>query len=571
MSILLKSFHSLLVDISGLTSLHLEAPVDLPMSWVLVEGPKLDKSLLGYLENPGLEQPEFPLWLKPLWNEFISKDDPRILKYLRQVLVFCYKAEFEPTDEQLRTAEMQFIETDESIRVWDDMFLNSDHGSKSAFFRTVRRIVSHVIYKVDWSNVTPSHGPGAVYPSRKPWKKSSFSVIYEKLQQLYPYDQFFCGLYSFWVQTMVESDSKIVEKSLIECALTAVPKDSRGPRLIAVHPAEAIWIQQGQRRQLERAITKHLSRNISFQDQTVNGGLALLASANREYCTLDLKEASDRLSNKFVEFLFGGAFKFISASRADVVRLLDKRVHVLEKFAPMGNCLTFPVQSLIFFSIVQASIECCHGTNCDDIYVFGDDIVFPSKYYDCVLRGLVRSGLIPNASKTFKTGFFRESCGVDAYRGTNVTPHRMKVHRIESYSDLVSICTLAKAMRVAGYDHCASYMYSVVRKRCTLLGKVLHLTNNVDAQGIHEYVSDLRTVILYERSLRYNSNLQRYETRNLLVRGLTIKAPIDDWYHLQDSLLRLTHMGDMISDRRTEYPVPYRTRPTYGWTPTKLI
>jgi hypothetical protein len=36
-----------------------------------------------------------------------------------------------------------------------------------------------------------------------------------------------------------------VHADIIEAKLIAVPKDSRGPRLICVHPAESIWIQQG--------------------------------------------------------------------------------------------------------------------------------------------------------------------------------------------------------------------------------------------------------------------------------------------------------------------------------------
>lgn len=563
---LLKSFHSLLVDISELTKLQLEAPVDLPMSWVLVEGPRLDKQLLKYLENTGLEQPEFPKWLKPLWTLFIKNDDPRVLGYLRQVLVFCYKAAFEPTNNQLRAAEMQFLETDEDIGVWDEAFTRRHN---SPFFRTARQILSSYIYKIKWSEITPKHGPGAVYPPRKPWFKSRFSVIYNAIQRLYPYDQFFCGLYSFWNEVMVEEKNMdIREEDNIVCSLTAVPKDSRGPRLICVHPAEAVWIQQGQRLLLEKAISSSdLSMNIAFKDQSVNGALALSASKDQKYCTLDLKEASDRISLKLVEFLFGDSARFLTCSRATHVKTLDKRIVELKKFAPMGNALTFPVQSIVFYSLVRAGIRCRHGIDCDDIYVFGDDIVFPSKFYAGATYGLISAGLVPNKDKTFVAGFFRESCGVDAYRGTDITPHRMKVHSIETYSDLVSICTLAKALRIDGYDHCASFMYATVRKRLGLLGKVLHLTSNPDAQGIFEYVRDFRTVILYEKSLRYNRALQIYETRVLLVRSETILPPKDDWYHLQDSLMRIAHLGNNMSDRRTEYPVPYRTRPTYGWTP----
>jgi hypothetical protein len=112
---------------------------------------------------------------------------------------------------------------------------------------------------------------------------------------------------TFWHDIMVtESKGRIMEKTDIVAKLTAVPKDSRGPRLICVHPKEAIWIQQGQRLKLEAAITSsNLTKGrINFTDQTVNGGLALESSKSGRLATLDLKEASDRIScNSCVTYL----------------------------------------------------------------------------------------------------------------------------------------------------------------------------------------------------------------------------------------------------------------------------
>jgi hypothetical protein len=605
MNMLLKAYHRLLADISELSGIHLDAPLDLALSWVLIEGPKLDKLVLTFTEKTHqwgfnviqlkddcvLHSPEFsfltekqklrltdllairgqimedtPEWLLPLWFSFINTDDGVVLKWLRQCLVFCYKAEYEPTNEQQEAAEKQFLETEEAVGFWNSHFSAS---VPDVMFRTARQILSRVIYKTDWANIIPSHGPGAVYPSRIPSEKSNFACSYRPISEFYDITYYWgmTGMFHSAMLSYMNNGTVLEEKDDIVCNLISVPKDSRGPRLICVHPAEAIWIQQGQRRLLEKAIAHDpvVSKSIVLDDQTVNGQKALLASIDRRYTTIDLKEASDRLGTSLIEFLLGNSYDIVSCARATHVNV-NSVVHRLEKWAPMGNCLTFPIQSLVFYSLVRAGIRCLYGIDCTDIYVFGDDIVVPSQFYDGAMRGLIPAGLIPNVTKTFRHGFFRESCGVDAYHGINVTPHRLKKWRINDYSDAVSLCTLAKNMRVQGYKHCPSFLYSLVSKRFG----TLHLSSNFDTQGIFEWVETVSEVFLYEPSLRFNKRLQRWEVRTLLVTATNESRSSYDWYHVQDSLLRLARMGLEYSDRGTEYPVPYRERLTYGWTPIPL-
>jgi hypothetical protein len=473
----------LLADIQELSGVPLGAPDEFSYDWMLKEAPKLDKELLLYLEGLG-GQPSFPEWLTPLWEKFQSSMDGTCLGYIRQLLLFCYKTEFEPTDDQLKEAQASFENSDTDIGLWDSSF---DRSSQTPLFRSARQIVGKVIYRIDWRGITPSHGPGAVYPSVPSHMKSCFTSIYRTIEDYYPFYEYFVGIPSFWDQHRTSMDRQIVERDTIVSRLVAVPKDSRGPRLICVHPKESIWIQQGCRKLLEQAIMAKRSPchgKITFHDQGTNGHLALKSSLSREFCTLDLKEASDRISCKLVQYLFGDyAYKYISCSRASSVRLLDNRVIELRKWAPMGNALTFPVQSLIFFALVQAGIRCRYGIHCNDIYVFGDDILFPSKFYDGAVSALVRSGLIPNSAKTFRHGFFRESCGVDAFKGVNVTPLRMRRIDSSSVSGALSMCTLAKALRIRGYRLASDFLYRCVSKDW---GE-LPISNNPSAQGICRY------------------------------------------------------------------------------------
>lgn len=567
MHMLITLLHRLLADISDNGGGHLVPPDDLAMSWILTEGPKLDKALLQVLESGGAENPGLPEWLTPLWDRFVLKRDVGALSNLRQILVFGYKAEYEPTEQQLDEAVKGFVDCDATVGVWADNF---ERGRPSEAFPIARQLVGLVIYKVDWLSIIPSHGPGAVFPPRRPCNKSNFDTMYSSIQRWYPWDSHFCAIPSFWVDSMVEGSlGPINELDEIQCRLQAVPKDSRGPRLICVHPAEAIWIQQGQRRVLERAIsTSNLTKKvITFHDQTTNGYLAQVSSWSGEFVTLDLKEASDRLSSTLVRYLFGDAVsEWMSAARAQTVQLPSGDRIRLNKWAPMGNCLTFPVQSLCFWALVRAGIRYHHGTDCDEVYVFGDDIMFPSRFYDGAVRALVAAGLVPNVTKTFRLGSFRESCGVDAFDGIDVTPFRARRAQVASVSDAVSWCDLAKRLRRNGWLHSASFIYSQVNSWLrSCFGRYLPLCNNFDAQGIFEYVMDARTVILYGR-IRFDRAIQEWQSEYLPVHSLSIEVRVGDWYHLQDSLLRLELLGPGDSERGLEYSVPHRERLSCGWT-----
>lgn len=569
-SMIIKAYHRLLADIRIISGVPLGVPDNITDEWVLIEGPKLDKQLLNVIERIGpnlfrktvldntalsestdeflfdfenqdgtfdrCELGPVPKWLTPLFFELFNKSwTPRMFGYIRQLLLFCYKAEHEPTKQQIDEAQKSFIDCDDGCEIWNTAFKSR---TPDPLFRVTRNIIGRIIGQIDWTKIVPKHGPGSVFPGSLPCDKSKFVTIYEGIQELYPFDSYFCGLPSFWADHIWhEKNGQLREESQITAKLVAVPKDSRGPRLICVHPKESIWIQQGQRMLIEDAIsTNVLTRGkINFSDQNVNGSLALESSRSRENVTLDLKEASDRISKDLVDYLFGWSAKYLNCSRASHVRLLDGRVVLLRKFAPMGNALCFPVQSLVFWALVRAGIQCRYGKVCNDVYVFGDDIIYPANYHEGAQNALVRAGLVPNASKTFRMGFFRESCGVDAYYGTNVTPLRMRSSNVITVSDAVATCDLAKRLRIAGYEGTASCLYVEVSKKFG----VLSLNNNIHSQGIFEYVDYDFGKLLRYGDLRFNRSLHRWEARNLLVTATISKLRKDAWWHLQDSLLRL--------------------------------
>lgn len=554
-------YNRLLTDVRDMSGVPFGIPDDVSSEWLLIKGPLLDKNVLYCLElNQDCSPIGIPLWLLPLWDKFLESKDSKILRLFRMCLVFCYKVEFEPTHDQIQEAQASFIETDSNLEAWEQS-VNSD--ASDLLLRSARSLIGRVVYRCDWFKITPSHGPGAVFPPCKQSERSNFDKIYESIQEYYPYDRYFNSLPENWISG-IDNVREVVPKDAPRVAkLVSVPKDSRGPRLICVHPRELIWIQQGQRRVLERAIeTCPLTKGkINFTDQTVNSSLALSSSSSRDFVTLDLKEASDRISCLLVKRLLGDwLYGILSCGRATHVKLLDNRVMELRKWCPMGNALCFPIESLIFWAVVRAGIALRYGINCNDIYVFGDDILYPSQYHEGALNALVRCGLVPNPNKTFVRGFFRESCGVDAYNGKDVTPLRLRTTDNITAQGCVSLCDLAKRLVVEGFTTCAASIYSSIRSN-----RYLPLCGNFDESGIYEYVPDMRTVWMYEPTLRWRASTQHWSVRILRMRG-TLDVPLrDGWYHLSDSLRRLDNLEGWFSDRGTEYTVPYQSRPSYGW------
>jgi len=141
------------------------------------------------------------------------------------------------------------------------------------------------------------------------------------------------------------------------------------------------------------------------------------------WCTLDLKSASNIVGVKLCELLFPEwIFTHMMASRCDNIVDRHSGEHVaLECMATMGNAFCFPMQTLVFAAIVKA----CNIVS--DIpkhwfSVFGDDIIVDQSVYSLVVKTLSEMHMIPNTKKSFASGYFRESCGGDFYKGMQVRP-----------------------------------------------------------------------------------------------------------------------------------------------------
>jgi hypothetical protein len=94
----------------------------------------------------------------------------------------------------------------------------------------------------------------------------------------------------------------------------------------------------------------------------------------------------------------------------------------------MGNGYTFELETLIFLSVSIVCAEEAQKANLPgvDILVYGDDIIVPTGTSATLIPVLKYLGFETNASKTFLTGPFRESCGGDFFNGMAVRSHYLK-------------------------------------------------------------------------------------------------------------------------------------------------
>lgn len=460
-----------------------------------------------------------PLFMRWLLSRVFSSDgfevdhpDPIALKHFSQFCMLAYKLEIPYAPKTAQAVIDAFTASEEEIA----QVQLPPEGD--AWMDGARNIVTRVVSVLDPYRIQPRHGPGAVATGESVFEKTKFSRIYRKLEQIFPFTEWFV----FNLSQVADSISDIRDLSLVDeptAKVVLVPKDSRGPRLISCEPLEIQWIQQGLGRALQDRIEScPLTRgHVNFTDQTVNRRLALAGSLGSGWVTLDMKEASDRVLCTLVERLFAGNSAFLDAvmaSRSTSTRLPNGTVLPLKKFAPMGSSLCFPVESLIFYALSVSAIKQTGKSwreARNSVYVYGDDIIVRETDYTTLLQHLPLVGLLFNKQKCCTARSYRESCGCNAYFGVDVTPTRLKTvwsrRRVKDPKQLISYVAFHNAMFGKGYFQVATLVRTVVEER---YGR-LPYTNNYTVSDNGSFVSQTTGAswCCYEPAIQKNRFLSR--------------------------------------------------------------
>lgn len=475
------------------------------------------------------------------------------------------------------------------------MHLDSQLG---ATIQAARYIIGSVLGSCDPRDIRPRHGPGAVATGEDAIEKSNFTLMYDRLERVYPFTEYMRYNLTHVLDTY---DNPPEYKEHGTAKVVLVPKDSRGPRLISCEPLASQWIQQGQMKAIVTAIENHrlTSGQVNFSDQTINGSLALESSLTGGNATLDMKDASDRVSWALIELLFPIHWiEALWASRSPETELPNGKIVRLKKFAPMGSAVCFPVEALVFFALSVGAVyskrrRVRHGgqslelsalvTDRQDrreiekisktIYVYGDDLICPTEDSGSVIATLECFALRFNTQKCCTTGSFRESCGVDAYKGVNVTPVRFRTRpgtSLLSPDALVSWVEYSNSLYEKGYVECAHYIQDWI---CTYVWVPTLMFKDIKKRlggicFIRHYPGSLTSA-----KLRYNKKLQRTEVRLLVVRPVTKRAKTLGWEEMLRSASLTAPTCRYDSLREPSYhsagihALPRRYKLTRGWVP----
>lgn len=371
----------------------------------------------------------------------------------------------------------------------------------------------------DPSEMHVRHGPGVVAEKGRGQSKYAFRHWPSKLQRLFPSDLW--AHHSFGVSTDQSLDGPELLNHEHPSRLIAVPKTITKPRLIAAEPSYHQWIQQGLWTALEAWCRDGLfSQTIRFRDQSFNQDWALEGSRdvrNNPYATIDLSEASDRLSLYVVERFFHANPAWLDALAACRTRYVAHASRHgtaylrLRKFSSMGSAVIFPLQSIIYATIAAS---CLIGKGrptvakmkqaLAKVRVFGDDIIVPNTQLAEVCSRLTLCGLKVNESKTFSGKYFRESCGIEAFRGYNVTPPRLREIPSGARTQVPSLVEVSNNFYRAGFWNASQ----AIQKYTDLPGIHLPICNDLRFPlALFSYVG----VSLRHLRSRFNRSLQRRE------------------------------------------------------------
>ena len=338
------------------------------------------------------------------------------------------------------------------------------------------------------------HGPGATAITSRYTDKFHFREIQPSL-----WNYIRTNNLSKLENLLYSSGTRVVERP---SKVVLVPKDSRGPRVIAAEPALNQFIQQAGYDFIKNFVVRatFARKSIDFTNQSLSKQIAREASISGEYATIDLSDASDRLSLYVIERLFSKSPSFLAylhACRTKSAQYKGEIFSNLKKFASQGNALTFPLQTLVYFIICLGCMFSVRDYGFSDrrfcpkraarfaeeIRVFGDDLVIPVDVYQEVVSTLQTLGLKVNEEKSFHTGFFRESCGGDYYKGDDVTPLKIRMVDIRSPNGQQMLLDVSNEAFTKGLWHTSSALLDHFRGRNSE-GEILQPIIHVDNPGL---------------------------------------------------------------------------------------
>ncbi len=469
------------------------------------------------------------------WSDF-----PTLVESVRQICLAFQKVEIECTPERVAQALQNYTAIERSFESF------SPTPADFSFFERVSGVLwGNCMANICLDQLSPRHGPGTTAESISGNQKYVWRTWHERLEPYFPILE---NAYSLGAYQSKELNLVTVVKPEHEqpVKVVTVPKTLRGPRIIAIEPVCMQYAQQAIRRGIYSAIETYdlTAGHVNFRDQSINQGLAISASSDGLLATIDLSDASDRVPLDLALLMFRSNPDLqdaVAACRTTRAKLPSGLVIDLKKFASMGSALCFPIEAMYFYTICVIALLRAQNLPVSraniyrvsrDIHVYGDDLVVPTTYAITVLDHLQQYNCKVNSSKTFVSGYFRESCGDDAYRGYLVTPvylRKLRPKNRRQASELISWVSTANAFYLKGYWNVASYMFAHCEK---ILGPLPFVSPESSALGRVSFLG-------YRSAERWSRNYHRYEVLAWVPRPVYRSDMIDGYAALMKSFHRI--------------------------------
>lgn len=534
----------------------------------------------------------------PVFREYLhyyKTGDARCLRFLLSFLWFGKKMDFVNTD--LETA---------AFRSWLEIERELEHLTIPVdLMESLRIIIAQISPRIDDSVFLPRHGPGYTAEGcLDPNDKLDILSLDVKSRYAFRANSFGrVGMDRVSIQPwLADASKKQVAK------LRFVPKNVKTMRSICMEPSSRMFLQQEVSRWLVNTIhSTCLNRIVDLRDQGHNRHYAQCGSFSYSCDTIDLSAASDRLHVELVRSVFPKQILFyLLGTRTDDVDVSGAQNVRLHKFAPMGSALCFPVQCIVFSGItllaylmrfygcapsdslpkdwyylhhIDEFIRMMHDSPeeiktdllCPRVY--GDDIICDYRTTDDILFLLTRFGLRVNTEKCFIGGSpFRESCGIFAYDGEDVTPFLFRVPAHKRRLDakcLASIVSQANRAGDFGFHHLRSRLIHYISEQGVVGVKgdvkpYIPFTSDRDTFGIYT------TNVLVPRFTRTNARYQRDEKKVMCIRSIVTnrRVSVHSEAYAYDQWMRARiHGGSNEINFSSSRIRPQVTRIKLGWTP----
>ena len=514
------------------------------MSFLTITLPRLDDALTKALSRgrlsrdmyegfrPSTRRGSLPALLQGFFKRIFDNDgwllpvpDTDAIFAIRQATRLFKKVELPCSQRRIDAAYERYLSNDQCLD-WDRIRIANDGGLWAAVTGYLWSDLEHLSGEVYCSPGV--FGSGATAERTKRNERLSVRSWPERAEWLFPAaahavsreDSPDLGLIN-WLPLEKEEPVRVVQ----------VPKTLKTPRTISVEPSYMMLMQQSVAKPLMRYLeSKRFGfQSIRFTDQTVNRSLACLGSVDGRLSTIDLSDASDMVSLKLVRETFKGCaptfLELLEGCRTRTAKLPCGKIIELKKFASQGSALCFPIEAMIFFTIVLYTIVRSTGRRpsrslleriAKKVAIYGDDIIVESRWAPDVMASLEAFGLRVNHDKSFHSGLFRESCGGDYYAGVNVTPTYVRqwdVSGTKLRDLLVDYVSLSNQLYVKGLWHASQSVRDLIADDRIPLSRY--------PIGVLHYASFLRS-----SGLKWDRGLQHFRVRGWGVRSSHQPDPV---------------------------------------------